>query len=1681
MESVSAISDRLSIPKHHCRCLSKTRIVCIVTNDWYKCLRQGKVGTIPATDIFNPTEAERLLAASSISLPESWLRIAIKVVKKQEELVERLRIDNLHNGNIASNIFEHLVYVAHENFNTKWKTAHHLYLGSNNSKHKKELQRFSASIYQYVDKFKPDIYINLDSTGTILPLSSKRQSTPHPNLVPLSVLIETASHFFFVQPYVSYTLHNIVFFSPSVLSSSTANSLFIVYQLLHAMHCLHQHGISAKGIKLSNILINQNLWISLTTPQIKTWMIKAREESKELLVVSKNCDVLEGERSPERRFRASSEREELVSQAREVLKSCTYKQYTIKDLPSIVDRWVCKKLTNFEYLMILNHLAGRVMNDPNNHPVLPWVKDFTTPEFGHRDLTMSKYRINKGDYQLDFTYNSMIGMDDNGEHIPHHVSDVLSDITYYVYKARRTEKSILCTHVRTNWVPHEYPSSMQRMQEWTPDECIPEFYTDPTIFVSIHEDLPDLEIPQWCSSAYDFILKHMAALESDIVSEMLHHWIDLTFGYKLTGAAAVKSKNVYLQLVDNHKSISNHGVVQLFTEPHPHKLSTSQIYSSLHPPKIPREVLPAQMMMFSSSSSGPETVVHELSSMEIVDLVDKTRPESAVIHLPKNYNILQPLDDYESQFNFSSKSLLHLPATQDQKSKSYLDDEVRDILTEDLAVFICNMCEIFLSPKVRALGPNLSNIERYKLIRSICSSDCEELPRPLRKATGFLFKNLIIDESSEDKKLFRYLSDNEEGIPLPSPSYLLQPYSHILPFPEYFDKLYTCLTEIKQKDAEIEKLRWSKMTPAEKNSMTKCLQREKIPLLEQFLTKYHNKLGQEGLDILSPYIEELFENEITTVQAAWCFLNTMSRELGKVETAKRLLPHLIKLFSGENSTAKHVKLYHRQFLMQLIVRLGLKTFILNFSTLLVEAVSGFKDFYVPSKFYNEELLEEMDQEELTNTSPNWDPNMAMNRSPNELNIEQPNEFSFQTSYSWETGKDESTQADVDEIEDDFPDNMSLEDEEEEENRNIPRSVDSTSVGKMSMGSEDSENQQSVDEENSVEDDAGVFGSVASIHSISHLLEQSRDKLSSIDESNTGLLNEDNPNVEYRGLVSDTESHDEEDENPKQFYLTAEGGDETLTPKRKESMVRSETEDLMMNISISSPTDILNIRDVATESVKWLCHKLGPVLTAKHLSRNLIRMISLCYMGEEQLRPLEKTDNYNLKSSKLIVGDTHSHKILECLGFVAELYGEQVILLQYLPCIVDLVSVCQKRLTHRSETGLFGALLLLRYIIPFLSNKTLMDVISDVFVKDTLIPIIKLVTSPSISFPGGSLIRSVISHKIIDVLYVIGLRLGFEMTRTHLNQPMQLFFDAFNFVHGKNSANNFNLESTSPSVIGSQGSEEGYLTIKMDSTTREYKIGTPVSVSSIHMAAQRPKHEQSSKYHSLSSINLPDEREELNSENKNYDNKEGGQQELANVFTPELALAAYVPICGVFGGIHMECNLYCDDLMRQLCSQQDQTADQHLQQSDDTIIDDGIDTLTSVEDCGNEVLGGIGRNVAMIGNRIQLTESVETTSSTITELGRNYRHSGILSIYPDDLMFDNSETYKGRHLRGNWLAYWEHELGLHERDTSFNFKQIKLQTFVGHTNSIRSLHVIDVLYFISYQQYKIFVCNECFIL
>jgi hypothetical protein len=158
----------------------------------------------------------------------------------------------------------------------------------------------------------------------------------------------------------------------------------------------------------------------------------------------------------------------------------------------------------------------------------------------------------------------------------------LSEMTYYFYMARVTPLEVLKSVVRARFMSFHYPTSMKHLYALTPDECIAEFYLDASVFTSSHtlhertnenqdehqdehqegnddehksaakqaenseNTMPDLQVP--CVTPHAFVAMHRSLLESEVVTSQLHHWIDVTFGYKLTGKAAVEAKNVPLSV-----------------------------------------------------------------------------------------------------------------------------------------------------------------------------------------------------------------------------------------------------------------------------------------------------------------------------------------------------------------------------------------------------------------------------------------------------------------------------------------------------------------------------------------------------------------------------------------------------------------------------------------------------------------------------------------------------------------------------------------------------------------------------------------------------------------------------------------------------------------------------------------------------------------------------------------------------------------------------------------------------------------------------------------------------------------------------------------------------------------------------------------------------------------------------
>ncbi|KAB1213769.1 putative inactive serine/threonine-protein kinase lvsG [Morella rubra] len=350
-------------------------------------------------------------------------------------------------------------------------------------------------------------------------------SLRHPNIAPVIGMLKTSGYTSLVRPRAPYTLENILHYSPNTLKSEW-HIKFLIYQILSALSYIHGLGVAHGNLCPSHIMLTNSCWSWLSICD-KSWL----------------------------GFNSSTRHNEHTDTTPAKIGCCiegcpSQGLYADLKLSSSIEwhsdfyRWWRGEMSNFEYLLILNRLAGRRWGDHTFHTIMPWVIDFSTKpdensDAGWRDLSKSKWRLAKGDEQLDFTYST--------SEFPHHVSDeCLSELAVCSYKARRLPLSVLRTAVRSVYEPNEYPSTMQRLYQWTPDECIPEFYCDPQIFSSLHAGMTDLSVPSWAGSPEEFIKIHRDALESDRVSHQIHHWVDITFGYKMSGQAAVAAKNVML-------------------------------------------------------------------------------------------------------------------------------------------------------------------------------------------------------------------------------------------------------------------------------------------------------------------------------------------------------------------------------------------------------------------------------------------------------------------------------------------------------------------------------------------------------------------------------------------------------------------------------------------------------------------------------------------------------------------------------------------------------------------------------------------------------------------------------------------------------------------------------------------------------------------------------------------------------------------------------------------------------------------------------------------------------------------------------------------------------------------------------------------------------------------------------
>ncbi|XP_037074051.1 WD repeat-containing protein 81-like [Pollicipes pollicipes] len=190
-----------------------------------------------------------------------------------------------------------------------------------------------------------------------------------------------------------------------------------------------------------------------------------------------------------------------------------------------------------------------------------------------------------------------------------------------------------------------------------------------------------------------------------------------------------------------------------------------------------------------------------------------------------------------------------------------------------------------------------------------------------------------------------------------------------------------------------------------------------------------------------------------------------------------------------------------------------------------------------------------------------------------------------------------------------------------------------------------------------------------------------------------------------------------------------------------------------------------ISDVAAESVMWLAHRLGPALTSRHLARNLLRMLAVCYSDPDSLKPAPERPQ--AVYSRSLAGDAGSDKVLLCLCSIAELYGEQLILNQYLPHVTELCGSALRKLTASVEAALIGGLTLLLHVLPYLSDTLLMDLLQESLLAGVFRPVLQTATDPDLTFPSGAAGRAAVCYRWLSLVVMVTHRIGLEMSLRQL--------------------------------------------------------------------------------------------------------------------------------------------------------------------------------------------------------------------------------------------------------------------------------------------------------------------------
>lgn len=369
--------------------------------------------------------------------------------------------------------------------------------------------------------------------------------------------------------------------------------------------------------------LHENLAAEVFSGESKSYLFQFSSivmRDRFLELIRQSCEVEKSSFFNNMMNEMKNEEYDFFEQCRRACKGITQNMPSIEltEKIGVTKAWLAKKISTFKYLMILNILANRSMNDISQYPIFPWViKDYESEKLDltntniYRDLSQPLGAMN--DKRLNLLLENYKEIpEDSHEHCLYrtHISNPGYVIGYLIRNEPFTSLHISLQGGNfdlSDRLFYSIPKAWQNVITLSGDfrELPPQMYCQANVLKN--EDrfdlgkkldgtvVDDVALPHWASSPEDFIVKNRMALESDFVAEKIGLWIDLIFGvdrwskkrfnmyhkYSYEDFAAPLLGTEFAAIIRNY--CANFGVMPqcIFNSPHPGRQAMQKSISPL--------------------------------------------------------------------------------------------------------------------------------------------------------------------------------------------------------------------------------------------------------------------------------------------------------------------------------------------------------------------------------------------------------------------------------------------------------------------------------------------------------------------------------------------------------------------------------------------------------------------------------------------------------------------------------------------------------------------------------------------------------------------------------------------------------------------------------------------------------------------------------------------------------------------------------------------------------------------------------------------------------------------------------------------------------------------------------------------------------------------------------------------